>query len=352
MIKLVKKTAALLLVTAMAMTCFAGCGKNKDVAIDPTEVVMTVGDTEVTMDMANFFVRYNQSLMESVYTSYIGEDVWIQEVEDGKTYEENLKETLLEEFKNLYIVVAHAEDYRVALTDDEKAAIEKAVESFVKENEGKDSLDQVSASKEIVTEYLTLYTLNHKVGEAMRNDVNKEVTDEDAAQKRARYVVYEKETDNGDGTTTKLSDKEIKKAQKDAAAFLKGAKANGSMEAYATEKGTATKTLTFDKDNTSLDEKVIKAADKLKENEFSEVIETEDGIYVLQLESEFDKDATDAAKEGVLTKRQEARYEELLEKWTKDTKVTVKEEVWNKISVQGLKVVYEQDPEEEKEDEK
>ena len=92
--KFMKKTVALLLVAVLAMTVFVGCAKDKEETLDPTEVVMVVGETEVTMNMANFFVRYNQSLMESVYASYIGEDVWMTEVEDGVTYEVSLKDSL------------------------------------------------------------------------------------------------------------------------------------------------------------------------------------------------------------------------------------------------------------------
>jgi len=98
--KFMKKTVALLLVAVMAMTMFVGCAKDKEETLDPTEVVMVVGETEVKMNIANFFVRYNQSLMESVYASYIGEDVWMTEVEDGVTYEDSLKDSLWKNFRN------------------------------------------------------------------------------------------------------------------------------------------------------------------------------------------------------------------------------------------------------------
>lgn len=347
--KLMKKTVAFLIVAVMAMTLFVGCAKDKEEeTLDPTEVVMVVGETEVTMNIANFFVRYNQSLMESVYQSYIGEDVWMMEVEDGVTYEESLKDSLLEELQKLYIVTNHVADYNVTLSDEEVKAIEAAADSFVAENK---DVEKVSGDKETVVAYLKLYTLNEKMGEAMRADVDMTVTDEDAAQKRMRYFEIEKTAELDDGSTMEMSDKEIKAAQKEAKEFLKGAKANGSMEAYATEAEKDTKTLTFDADSTSLDEEVIKAADALKENEFSEVIETETGIYVVQLESEFDAEATESAKETKLTERQEDRYEELLEKWTEETKITMHEEVWDKISVQGLKVNYTEDETEETEEE-
>ncbi len=347
--KLVKKAAAITLAAVMAMTVFTGCASKAE-APDPSEVVMTVGETEVKMNVANFFVRYNQSLMESLYTQYMGDNVWKTEVEKGVTYEENLKESLLEELQKFYILSNHVGDYDVKLTDDEVKAIEAAAEAFAKENKDAASNDLVSADKDTIVEYLKLYTISEKMGDAMRADVDTTVTDEQAAQKRVRYFEIAKSSQAEDGTTTTLSDDEIKDAKKEAKAFLKGAKENGSMEAYGTEKEVETKTLAFAADSTALDEEVIKAADKLKENEFSEVIETENGIYVLQLESEFDAEATESAKPAVLTKRQEDRYTELLEKWTKDTKIKVNEEVWDKISLHGLKVNNIEDEKEESEE--
>jgi len=346
-----KKTVVLLLVVVMTMTVFVGCTKDKEAALDPTEVVMVVGGTDVTMNIANFFVRYNQSMMESMYTSYIGEDVWMTEVEQGVTYEDSLKESLLQELQALYIITNHVADYNVALSDEEVAAIEATADSFIAENEDADVQAKVSGDRDTIIAYLKLHTLSEKMGEAMRADVDQVVTDEEAAQKRMRYYEITKSETLDDGSTMTMSDGEVKAAQEEAKEFLKGAKANGSMEAYATEAEKETKTLAFDADSTDLDTEVIKAADGLKENEFSEVIETDTGIYVVQLESEFDAEATETNKETVLTERQEARYEELLEKWTEETEITVHEKVWNKISIRGLKVNYIEDEAKETEEE-
>lgn len=336
--KLMKRTVALLIVAMMSMTLFVGCAKDKNENLDPTEVVMVVGETEVKANIANFYVRYNQSMMENIYSTYIGEDVWMTEMEKGVTYEDSTKESLLEELQKMYIITNHAADYDVTLTEEEIAAIEAAADSFISENKKVEGLDKVSGDKETVVEYLKLCALNEKVGEAMRADIDTTVTDEEAKQKRMRYFVIEKTAELDDGSTMDMTKEEIKEAKKEAKEFLKGAKANGSMEAYATEQDETTNTLAFNADSTNLDKDVIKAADALGENEFSEVIETESGIYVVQLESLFDEEATETNKETILTERQEARYEELVEKWTKDTKITMHEKVWEKISIQGLKV--------------
>ena len=336
--KLMKKAVALLSVTVIAMTLFVGCAKDKTESLDPTEVVMVVGDTEVKMNIANFFVRYNQSMMEGIFTSYIGENAWQMEMEKGVTYEQNTKDTVLEDIKKMYIITNHVADYNVTLTEEEIAEIESVADAFVKANKKEKNIDKISGDRETVIEYLKLFTLNEKVGKAMREDVDSTVTQEEAAQKRLRYFVIEKTAELDDGSTMEMSEKEIKDAKKEAKEFLKDAKANGSMDAYAAEKDIETTTLAFNEKSTSLDKKVISAANQLKENEFSEVIETDTGIYVVQLESEFDAEATEAAKGTILKERQEARYEELVEKWTKDTKITVHEKVWDKISIQKLKV--------------
>lgn len=348
--KLLKKTVALALAALMTMALFVGCAKDKAENLDQREVVMVVGETEVPMNIANFFVRYNQSMMEAMYTQYMGEDVWMQKVEKGVTYEDSVKDSLLKELQKMYIVANHVADYSVELTEAEIKAIEAAADAFIAENKDEATQAKVSADRDTVVAYLKLHTINEKMGEAMRADVDTTVTDEQAAQKRMRYLEIKKVETLEDGSTKSLTEDEVKAAQKEAKAFLKDAKANGSMEAYATEAKKETKTLAFAADSTALEEKVIKAADKLKVNEFSEVIETETGIYVLQLESEFDADATEKAKPDVLAKRQEARYQELVEKWTEDAKITVHEKVWKKISIQGLKVNNVEDPKEETEE--
>ena len=80
----------------LAITSLVGCASKEPEALDESAVVMTIGDAKVTAGMMNFYVRYQQSLVESVYQSYLGDDVWRQEVEDGKTYEETMIDTILE----------------------------------------------------------------------------------------------------------------------------------------------------------------------------------------------------------------------------------------------------------------
>lgn len=337
MIKFGKKAISILLIAMLTITTLVGCTKEKTVKLDEAAVLMTVGDTKVTAGMVNFYMRYQQSLMESLYGANQDYNIWAQEVEKGVTYEETMKDAMLEQLQELYILNEYVEEYKVSLTEDELASIEKQAEEFEKAN-SKEAKQKASATKEYATEYMKVSMVAKKMKDAMKKDIDMEVSQEEAKQKKMSYVVYKKTQTAEDGTTTELTKKEIEEQKKAAEAFLKGAKANGNLKAYATEQGMEAKEANFGKNTKTIDEKVLEKADKLEENAFSGVINGEDGYYVVQLESLFDSEATDAEVENILETRGNERYEELLKKWKEDVKIDVDKKLWEQISFNDLKV--------------
>ncbi|MEE1314825.1 MAG: peptidyl-prolyl cis-trans isomerase [Faecalimonas sp.] len=330
---LTKKVVALTAVAAMALASLTGCAGS----VENSEVVATVGDSKITAGVANFYIRNQQASIEGYYGSYLGDNMWKTEVEDGMTYEESVKDGAMKTLQDFYILRDHMKEFDVTITDDEKAAIEKAADAFIKANK-KDVLAKISGEKEIVMEVLELMTISDKMYDAVVKDVNTEVSDDEAEQKAMQYVLYETSTTNSDGTTAEMSKDQVKAQKKAAEDFLAKAKENGSIEAYGKEASKEAQKATFDKDSTTLPEDVIKAADKLKEGEFAKVIETDAGYYVLQLTSMLDREATDAKKKDIVTERQNEEYQKVLEGWEDATEIEVDEKVWKKISLHKVKV--------------
>lgn len=344
--KLLKKAIALVVVAALSITALVGCKKQE--AIDNSEIVMTVGDKEVELGMANFYARYRQAAEEAtmdMYVMYGYAMEWDMEVEEGTTYEESVKKSVLESLQQLYILDAHAADYKVTLTEDETAKIEEVAKAFKKANT--DEANE-KVSSEYAAEYLRLVTIGEKMYDAVKASHSPEVTDDEAAQKIMYYVKYDTVKTDDSGNKSELSDDEVAALKKDAQALLDGAKANGNLENYAKEnEATATKAA-FSASNEELDEALVKAADKLELNGFTEVIEGESAIYVAQVTSLFDQEATDAKKDELIEERKNEFYTETVEKWTEETKIKVNDKVWDKISLEGLKITS-IEPEEEKE---
>ena len=358
-----KRIIALAAVAALAMTTFVGCG-----SVDNKEIVATVGDSQITAGMANFYARYQQPSFEEYYVSYqdyyqqqmygsvVQETVmdWGAEQEDGVTLEDTYKEDVMTSLQNLYIMEDHMKDYDVELTKDELSAIEKAAKAFLKANPA-DAKEKISAEKETVVEFLKLMTISVKVEEAIKATVDTNVADEDAAQKRIRYVSFATTKTDENSQTVEMTKKEIKAVKKDAKAFLADAKANGSLEAYATEKEATSNTATYGKDyaddqTATLPKEVFDAAEKLEENGFAKLIETDSAFYVIQLESKFDEEATTAEKESIVEERKSETVTETIEKWRKDAKIKVNDKVWDKISMHDIQVTEKKEEAEESTD--
>lgn len=105
------------------------------------------------------------------------------------------------------------------------------------------------------------------------------------------------------------------------------------METVASAAGLTAQTVTFDSESTSPDKDLIAAADALtNEGDVTDIIETENGIYIAKLTSLLDREATDSKKESIVSERKQEQYDSLLEQWKKDTKIKEEKKVWKKIS--------------------
>ena len=348
--KSLKKVVALVAVAALSISALVGCQKQKP--IDNKEIVMTIGDKKVELGLANFVVRYMQSAEEAnieMYQMYGYTMDWDMEVdEEGTTYEESMKKSVLESIQQLYVLDAHAEEYKVALTDDETAKIEEAAKAFAEAN--KDEVKE-KVSAEYAAEYLRLVTISQKMYEAVKASHTPEIEEGEADQKIMYYVQYSKSTTDDSGNAVELTDDEVEALKKDAQAMLDGAKANGNLESYAKEQEVTATKAAFSAERSELDEKLVEAADKLELNGFTEVIDGESAIYVAQVTSLFDQEATDAEKEEIIEERKEEFYTETVEKWVEDAKIEVNEKVWDQISIEGLKISSVEPEEEESTDE-
>ena len=129
-----KKMLVLALAGIMAVSSLTGCKSVK--TVNSEEVLMTVNGEEVTAGIANFYARYTQAQYETYYGAYMtqGQSMWETEVEEGVTYEQSVKDTVLEMVQIMVLSEQHMSDYGVELTDKEKAHVAKAVQTFVEGN--------------------------------------------------------------------------------------------------------------------------------------------------------------------------------------------------------------------------
>ncbi len=336
-----KKKCALAAAGILAVTMVTGCS----VAPDNDATVVTVGNEKVSYGVANFYARMQQAQYESFYAGMMGMDtntMWSQEVEEDKTYEENMKDSILESLENMYLVKQHASEYKVELTDAEKKKIDKAAEQFVEDNTLEDK-EVVSGYQKYVKEYLQLATIMQKMDAPLKKGVDENVSDEDAAQKKIEYVQFAYTKTDDSGQSAEMTEDEKKAEKEKAQTFLDAVNAaeNKDMNAAAASAEKEVQTATFDSESSTLNADLLKAADALENvGDVTSLIETDNGIYVAKLTSKLDREATDKKKKEIVEERKQKQYEEKLETWREETDIKVDKKEWKKVDFedQGVSV--------------
>ena len=343
--RLGKRAAAVTAAGVLAAVSVTGCSGS----IYTAAVVATVGDEEFTPGAANFYSRLTQGEYETYYASMMGmtaEDMWAQEYDEDTTFEEQIKDSVMESLEDMYVLSQHAADYDIALTEEEESAISDAAEQFEADNTDA-AKEAVSGYKKDIEKVLELVTIQNKMDSAMKEGVDEEVSDEEAAQKSMQYVLFSYTTTDDSGNSTELTDEEKEELKTTAQSLADRTAAGEEFATVAEELGAEAQTATFDSESTSPNEDLIAAADALQnEGDVTELVETDSGIYVAELTSLLDREATDAEKESIVEQRRQDQFDSLLEEWKDAIEIEVNDRVWNKVDFidQGVTVVT---PEEE-----
>lgn len=340
MMRLGKRAAVVTAASVLAAASVTGCSGS----IDTDAVVATVGDEEITLGVANFYARLTQGEYETYYASMMGmtaEDMWAQEYDEDSTFEEQTKDSIMDSLEDMYVLSQHASDYDIALTEDEENAISDAAEQFDADNTD-EAKEAVSGYKKDIEKVLELVTIQNKMDSAMKEGVDEEVSDEEAAQKSMQYALFSYTTTDDSGNSTELTDEEKEALKTTAQGLVDRVRAGEDFAAVAEELGVEAQTAAFDSESTSPNEDLIAAADALaNEGDVTELVETDSGIYVGELTSLLDREATDAEKETIVEQRRQDQYDSLLQEWKDAIDIEVNTRVWNKVDFidQGVTIV-------------
>ena len=341
----IKRTAVTALAGIMAAGMLTGCGSKK---LDGTKTVATVDGTNVPIGILSLITRENQAQAEAMYASFMGGQsysIWDSDADDGKTYGEQAVEESLKDLEIMYILKEKAADYKVEVTDDDEAAIAEAASQFIAAN-SEETLKELAVTEDQVKTYLELETYKERIHDPIVADVDTNVTDEEAQQSSFSYVSI---------NTSDLSDDEIKAKKEDAQKILDAMKKNPDADLNETAKsvddsyysldGTFDANESKDEDKDSEDEdstttsggypeEVLKVLRTLDDGQMGpDVIETDNGFYVVQLKEKNDKDATESKKKSIASTRQEDFYKKTTEKWLDEADVTVDKKVLKTLKV-------------------
>lgn len=341
------RLVALLMVLLMVLS---GCDNNKkkDKVDSNTSVVFRYGDNIVTLGEVYI---YSKTVGERYERQY-GEDVWSLTIEDKKGEKtpmtDIIKEEIVNEIVRVKSLVAHAGEYDVKLSEEEKNRITEDATAFYEGLTDQDKAD-MELTYEKVYQVMEENTIAGKVKEKVLEDTPIEVSDEKARMTTFYDMYFQCYNIDENGVIIPYSAEE-KAVQYEnallACSTLATASIDGDREAGDIEKLAEYYNLENAKEQTlspeaiyeTYGENVYNLLYSMKNGEYSTVVETEYGYHVFQMIALTDQKATNSRKEIIQEEMMVEAMENRLIAWQMSIdndfsyEESVDQDVYNRIS--------------------
>jgi len=329
-----KRVLTLVLAAALVL-CLGGCGKTEEQEKTP---VATLGEDSIDLEEAVFYTRMLQEQWEESYYEYAGSGMWQEEFdEEGRTFAQVLKQDVMDTLTGIHLLCSHAEEYDTALTQEEKAVVAERAASFMKSNTPA-VLEAAGATEELVEELLLENQLAAKAAAAIQESYTPEINEEEAAVGKMTYCLFSTMgTYDAEGNHTAATEEELAEIRREAGEFAVRAKELRDI-AEAGEEFSHTVIDVYYNDNTDggAHPLVAETARGLELLGVSDVLETEDGYYIVQRVSDYDEEASREYKESLILQAKEEYQNTLMETWKEETPLVIDEALWDTVRIEEM----------------
>ncbi len=302
----------------------------------PTKkVVFKVGDEEVYLNEVNLCIL--QNMMDLKITT----DMLNTTTKDGNSVADYYKNEILQVIRDYKVEAKVAQQKGITLTDEEEKQVRTDAVEYMAEVDGH-ILSQLGITQDCIIE---VYTQRY-LARALEETVTKEVKIEDQNYCTLYLLVFPKIKTDENGSYIKekdssvpvpLSDEEIAKRKEDAEAAYESLISGTDIEEVAEQYGV--KEVSGEESNLadSFGEPFSDYAKKLKEGEYSPILETENGYAILKMIQVNNKEMASQILEYYKADLEKDAIRENKSKWYKEAGIAEIEEitgnVWKSVSL-------------------
>lgn len=285
-----------------------------------TTVVATYGEENIYMDEAYFYAK----LTQYQYESYYGNSLWAYDFSGkGETFEDSVKENVMSQIYQTYILNDEAEKMNIKLNEEEIALVEKNIKEFLEDEK---LVEVTKATEAMVEKVYTMNAIANLVYEKLIENTDREVDEKEFICKNISYISLTSLSDD-------ITDEELEAVADEVLEEMKeGTKLEDIKKAYESDdyKLSVTDKYTLKKDATNAYQE---EAWKLAKGEFTKTFSSKTAHwYIIQCNEDDDKDAqANAIKNEIASREAEEfkkQYESILEN-AKELKVN--ETKWGEI---------------------
>ena len=231
-----------------------------------------------------------------------------------KKFEQYVKKISMDEITRVYSMVALANAQVVTLTDEQKELAQWAGEDCF-QSLTDEEVAYLNISQENVQDIYEKYALADKLYQSLVQDVNEEVSDDEARVMEVRQIY----TTNEEQARKALADLEAETEFSTVAANY-----NEADEISLTlQRG-------------MLPEEAETVVFSMEDGEISDLIETDQGYYIFCCDNKFDEEQTQIHKQDIVEQRKQEAFHSVYDPFVETIQSKLNESVWDDLSVREM----------------
>lgn len=318
-----------LLVLSLFLGCVTACGR--------FELVFTTGFGEnevfridsVVCELPEIMVYLTNT--QNQYEDVYGVEVWNVAL-DGVTLEQNVKEMVLAKLAQIKTMYLLALSKGVELSDDEKGKARQAAEEYYKSLGGEEA-KLLGVDQELLLQMYTEYALADKVYQYIIQDINPEISDDEARTITVQHIFLRTYTTDGTGRRVLYTD-EVKKAVYEKALEIRELAVSGELNFVdLASRYSEDSEFTYSFGKGEMDPAIEAVAFNLETDEISEVVESASGYHIIKCISTFDREQTDANKLEIVEERRREVFGQEYDAFVEELNKSLNEELWEQITL-------------------
>lgn len=297
---------------------FSGMGKDE---------LFRVGDVSCSLSEYMVYLTNTQNQYENIYGSEIW-DVALGEI----TLEENVKDTVLAKIAQIKTMSLMAEEKGIVLSEEEVGKAEAAASEYF----GSLSEQEITAlaiSRESIAKLYKEYALANMIYQQIVDKVDPEISDEEARTITVDQIHMKTYTINSQGTRMEFSAAMRSEVEEDMYDIHEFATVDGRDFTELAGKYNEAESVRWSFRKGEVDIAVEEAAFALATDQISDVIETEDGYYLLKCISTYDKEQTDANKVLIIRQRKNEAFGLEYDAFVGTLSKKINEKLWESIAL-------------------
>lgn len=315
---------------ALSISSLCGCGG------EDTKVVFTTGfgkdevfrieDESCKLDEVMVYLTTTQNQYESVY----GARIWDTAL-DGVTLEENVKETVLAKIAQIKTMYLLAQEKNVSLDEEELAKVSEAANEYYNSLNEKE-IELMGVSLETIKKLYQEYALAQKVYEHIIQDINPEISDDEARTITVQHILIRTYTTDGAGKRVEYTDSMKQDALEQMEQIRELAVSGEHDFADLASRYSEDTVITYSFGKGEMDAAFEEAAFRLETNEISPIVESESGYHIIKCLNTFNREETDANKLQIVEERRKEVFGQVYDEFVSTLVRNLNTELWEEVS--------------------